>query len=164
VEIRMTGTESLIRNAKVLLRAERIAADIQVRHLVARSGVQLVAGLVGLFGLVMLGVAAFLALEQRYGPIAAATIVGAAAVFIAGVMFLIASRMSPGRDLELAHTLRDQAGEALLADVRSVEGNVLGLAKMIRNPLDGALPGLIVPLAGILLKSLRKSPADPSKS
>jgi hypothetical protein len=155
----MSNTETLVRNAKVLLRAERIAADIRVRHLVARSGVQLAAGLVGVFGLVMLGVAAFLALERVLGPIVAAAVVGLGAVVLAALLFLVASKMSPGRDLELAHALRDQAGEALVADVRALEGNVMGLTRILRSPLDGALPGLIIPLAGILLKALKKSPA-----
>jgi hypothetical protein len=152
------NTESLVRNAKVLLRAERLAGEIQLRHLVARSGLQLVAGLIGVFGVVMLGVAVFLALEDVVGDIYAALIVGFGAIVVAGVVLLVASRVVPGQDLELAHALRDQAGEALLADVRDLEHNVLGIARMVRNPLDGSLTGLIVPLAGFLLKSLRGSP------
>jgi hypothetical protein len=160
----MTGTESLVRNAKVLIRSERLAAEIQLRHLLTRSGLQVVGAAIGLFGVIMLGVAAFLALDRAYGPIIAATIVGVGALVLGALLLMIASRITPGRDLELAHALRDQAGEALLSDVRALEGNVLGFARVLRSPLDGTLTGLIVPLAGILLKSLRKSPSPPPKS
>lgn len=152
-------TESLVRNAKVALRSETIIADIHMRSLLARSGLQVVAGLIGLFGLVMLGIAAYLALEVTYGSIVAALIVGVGALVLAGILLWVASMLRPGRDLEVARQLRDAAGEAVIADLKSLETDVTGFARVFRNPLDGALPGLIIPLAGMLLKSMRGKPS-----
>ncbi len=155
-------TESILRNARVVLRADAIIADIHLRALVARSGLQVVAVLVGLFGAVMLGIAAFLALERAFGPIVAAVIVGGGALVVAAIVWVVAAGIAPGRDLELAQQLRDSATEALVADLREAEADLAGFTRVLRNPLDGALPGLIIPLAGILLKSLRRPPHPPA--
>lgn len=156
-------TESLMRNARVLMRADGIIAEIRLRSLATRSGLQLAAGLVGLFGAVMLGIAAFLALERVTGPILAAVVVGSAALILAALLVLVAGRVKPGRDLSVAEALRDSATEALVADLKVLEAEVAGFARVLRHPLDGALPGLVLPLATMLLKSLKKSPAAAEK-
>jgi hypothetical protein len=150
------NTERLVRNGKVLLKAERIIADIRLRQAMRVSWLNLAAGAFALFGAVMLGIAAFLALSAAVGPILAATIVGFAAVLIGGVLAMAAGRVEPGRELEVAQNLEAAAFEALMADVREVEAEVAGFTRVIRNPLDGALPGLVVPLAGMVLKTLRR--------
>lgn len=150
------NTERLVRNGKVLWKAERIIADIRLRQAMKVAGLNLAAGAFGLFGAAMLGIAAFLALSAAVGPIWAATIVGAIAVLVAGLLAVVAGRVAPGRELEVAQNLEAAAFEALLADVREVEAEVAGFTRIIRNPLDGALPGLIVPLAGMVLKTLRR--------
>jgi hypothetical protein len=157
------STESIIRNAKVLLRADAIIAEIHLRALIARSGLQLLAVLVGLFGAIMLGVAAFLALETIYGPVLAAVIVGVGALLVAALLFVIAGRVRLSRDLELARELRASAMDALMLDVKTLEADVLGFARAVRNPLDGALPGLIIPLVSMLMKTLRRSGPPPDK-
>jgi hypothetical protein len=157
-------TESIVRNGKVLVRSEAIIADIRLRAALARAGLQVVAALVGLFGAGMLGIAAFLALDRVVGPILAATIVGVGAIALAAVTWAVAASIRPGRDLDLAHSLRDSAADALMADVKAVEAEVTGFARGVRNPLDGALPGLIVPLVTLILKTLRRPATTAEKS
>ncbi|HUG63165.1 MAG TPA: hypothetical protein VMP03_15055 [Methylomirabilota bacterium] len=149
-------TESIIRNGKVLIRAEAIIAEIHFRALLMRSGLQLVAGLIGLFGAGMLGVAAFLALERAFGPILAAAMVGIGAIALAAIVYAAGSAVRPGRDLDLAHQLRAAATDAMMVDAKTLEAEVTGFARGIRHPLDGALSGLIVPLVSMILKTLRK--------
>jgi hypothetical protein len=150
------NTESLLRNAKVLLKAERILADIRLRQAMARSGLAMAAGAIGLFGAVMLGIAAYLALESVLGPIGAASAVGIAAMVLAALLAAAAGRVRPGRELEVAQSLEAAAFEALMADVKGIEADVAGLTRVIRNPLDGALGALVVPLATVLMKALRR--------
>jgi hypothetical protein len=154
------SVEGLVRNARLMLRADGIAADIHLRLLLIRSGLQIAAGVVGLAGLLALGAAAFLALQALVGTVLAATIAGAGGLVLAGLLTLLAGSLHPGRELDLAHELRDRATEALIAEARGLEGDVLGLVRTVRHPLDGALPGLVVPLATLLLKTLRRAKPD----
>jgi hypothetical protein len=152
-------TDSLVRNARVLIRADSIIADIHMRAIIARAALHVVAGLIAVFGIVMLGIAAFVAIEARTGAVNAALIVGGGALVLALLIVAIATRFRPGRDLEVAHRLHDSATEALAADLRSLEAEVRGLAGAVRHPFDGALPSLLLPLATMLIKSLRSKPA-----
>ncbi|AWK87270.1 hypothetical protein [Azospirillum thermophilum] len=150
--------DRLTRNLHVLWRADRLIADIHLRHLIARSGLAALAGLVAAFGLVMLGVAAYLALERIWGPIGAAAAVGAAAMLLALLLLLVAARMGPGRELEVALEVHRAALDAVAAEARTAGAEVAGIGNALRHPLDAALPGLIVPLATVLLRMLRKPP------
>lgn len=156
-------SEAIARQLKVLWRADRIIADIRLRVVLARAGLTAVALSVGIFGLVMLGIGAYLALSTVLGPTLAAVLIGSAAILIALALVWIASGVQPGRDLELAQELHASAVEALAAEARTLEADLGGLIRVVRNPLDGALPGLVVPVAGMVLKALKarsgKSPA-----
>lgn len=148
--------DSISRNFRVLWRADSIIADIRTRHILARSGLRGLAALIAVFGLLMLGVAAYFALDQLWGPIWAAAAVGLGDLLVAMVLLVIAARLKPGRDLELALELHKSAIEALLVDGRTVEAELTNFTAAFRHPLDSALPGLIGPLAGLLLKILKR--------
>lgn len=158
--------DSMLANLRALLRANSIIADIHARHLVARSGLTGFAALIAGFGLLMLGLAAYFALEQVLGPIWAAASVGLANCIIALVLVLIASRIRPGRDLELAREVHRAALDALMADGRTVEAEFASFKQAFSHPLDSALPGLIIPLATILIKTIQRrneKPRDPKE-
>lgn len=150
------NTESLVRNAKVLIRAERILADIRFKQAGTRIALTVTAGLFALFGFGMLALAAFLALDALIGPIWASTVIGAAALLVAAVLLMAAGANGHVRELEVAQNLEAAALEALAADLKSVETDVRAATGFLRNPFDSALPGLIVPLATVILKALRK--------
>ncbi|BBE72946.1 hypothetical protein [Oharaeibacter diazotrophicus] len=149
------NVDGLLRNLKVLVRAERILADIRLRRAATRAGLVVTAGLFAVIGLTLLGYAGFLALETVIGPIWAAVALGAAALAFAAVLMLVAGSSEPGRDHAVALDLEAAALDALAADLRGAEADIRGLAGFVRNPFDSALPGLIVPLATVLLKALR---------
>src|ERR1700736_7043880 len=107
--------DSIVANLRAILRANSIIADIHARHLVARTSLTGFAALIGAFGLLMLGVAAYLALESVVGAVWAAVTVGATNCLVALVLVLIASRIRPGRDLELSRVFHRTAGEALIS-------------------------------------------------
>ena len=152
-------TESLVRNAKLVARAERVVADIHLRTLVVRAGLTLAAGLFALFGAGMMALALYVVLRDAYGQGPAAVAVGASALALSAILAAVAGRTRPGRELDLARQLEEQAVEALAADVREIEAEVRGFTRVLRHPLDGALPALVLPLATLLLKSLKK-PSD----
>jgi hypothetical protein len=141
--------DSLVANLRAILRANSIIADIHARHLVARSS--------------LTGFAAYFALERVLGPVWAAASVGLANCAIALVLVLIASRIKPGRDLELAREVHRAAVEALIADGRALETEIASFKQAFHHPLDSMLPALIVPLATILIKIIQRKTNEPHK-
>jgi hypothetical protein len=155
--------DSLVANLRAVLRANSIIADIHARHLVARSSLTGFAALIAGFGLLMLGLAAYFALERVLGPVWAAASVGLANCVIALVLVLIASRIKPGRDLELAREVHRAAMDALIADGRALETEIASFKQAFHHPLDSVLPALIVPLATILIKIIQRKTDEPHK-
>jgi cobalamin synthase len=155
--------DRFINNLRVLWRTERAIAEIKMRHVIARSGMHLAAGLLAVIGLLMLEVAAFYALREYWNTIVAALILAVVNFAIAGIMLLVADRRKPGRELELANEIHDHTMQALQADARLLQADIASFGQALRHPLDSALPALIIPLATMLMNMLKK-PKDEGKS
>jgi len=147
--------DRLINNLRVLWRTERAIAEIKMRHVIARSGLNVAAGVLAVIGLLMFEVAAFYALREFWNTIAAALILGAVNFLIAGILLLIADRKKPGRELELANEIQESTMQALQADARLLQAEFASFSQVLRHPLDSALP-LIVPLATMVINALKK--------
>jgi hypothetical protein len=165
--------DRLIRNGRILWRAQSIVADIRLRQLITRIGLRTAAVAVGLFGFMMGNLAVFFGVEQALGPVWAAGLIAAANVTLSVALFLAAARAIEGRELELALDVRNlalqeieseaQALQAQIAELRNdVRGMKQSLGTFIRHPIDTALPQLLVPLAGAVIKGMRKSGAAAS--
>lgn len=148
------------RNISIVLRTERMIARRKMALMLGQVGLYAFAGLVSLIALVMLNVAAFYALGARMSPQMAALLVALGNVVLAVILVLIASRLTPGTELEPATELRDLAiaeleteVEGLVDEARDLSANVRRIA---RDPLGSALPALIGPLLSILLGSKKK--------
>lgn len=152
----MTDLDSLVRNLRVLLRADLIIAEIHLRRAATKSGLYAVAGVAAGFGLVMLGIAGFLALERVYGPVLAALITGVCALVLAGLIAAIGAQVKPGRELKLASEVHAAALAAVNTDLHAAGAGVSRLAAFVRNPLDTALPALALTLLNTLLKGFRR--------
>ena len=148
--------ERITTNLHAVLRANSIIADIHARHMLTRSGIAGFAALIGAFGLLMFGLAGYFALEMAWGPIWAAATVGLANCVVAGILVIIASHLKPGRELDLAREVHKSAVAALIAEGGTLEAEFENFKRGFRSPLDSALPGLIMPLAGILIKTLQR--------
>jgi hypothetical protein len=166
--------DHVVRNLRVLWRAEVIIADIRLRQMALRSGLRGAAALLVLFAFLMGNLAAFFALEQAFGPIWAASIIGLVSLAVAALLLVLANRAKkPGREMEMALEVRNMALAELEADALSVQNQLVELREeirgvrqavtgFVRHPLDSVLPGLLVPLAGAIVKSVRKPDADKS--
>jgi len=148
--------DRFLNNLRVLWRTERAIAEIKMRHLIARSGLNAAAGLLAVIGLLMFEVAAFYALREYWNTIAAALILGAVNFVIAGILVLIANSRKPGRELELANEIHDNTMQALQTDARLLHADIASFGQALRHPLDSALPSLIIPLATMLMNFLKK--------
>ncbi|WP_112662642.1 phage holin family protein [Microvirga flavescens] len=167
--------DNLVRNLRVLWRAESIIADIRFRHVMTRSTLRVIAALLAVFAYLMGNLAVFFALQPIWGPVWAAAAVGAGNLLLAIILLVVAERVKPGREMDLALEVRNMALDALEADaqeiqdelselrdeIRGVKDAVVGF---VRHPIDTALPALLVPLAGAVIKGLKKSGNDNKKA
>jgi len=164
--------DSIVRNLRVLWRAESIIADIRFRQVMTRSSLRGAAALLALFASVMGNLAVFFALEGSWGPIWAAGLVALGNLVVAILLLLVAERSKPGREMDLALEVRNSALQALETDARAIQiqltdlrDEVRGMKQAVvgfaRHPIDSVLPAMLVPLAGAVIRNLKK-PANES--
>jgi hypothetical protein len=155
--------ENLVQSLRALARADSVIADLTFRSRMSQVALQASALVVALFGVVMLGIAGYLWLSQSVGPVLAALIVAAASLALALLLLFIASRRTPGREIELAREMHNTALESLVTEVRRTgDASPLGLL-FGGGSLDRALIGLIGPLAMMLLRMLRGGSGEKPK-
>jgi len=142
--------DQLVRNLRILLRTNIIIAEIHLRHVAARAGLFAFAALVASFGVVMLGVALFLALEQSLGPMWAAVVVGGGGLVLALVVALVGANLKPSRELGLANQVNQSALDAVSADLKATSSGLTQFASF------AAVPNLVLPLLTFLLKAFRR--------
>ena len=125
------------------------------------------AGLIFVFGLAMLNVAGFFALQEAWGPIYAALGVAAADFLIAILLVLWASRLTTGPELDLAREVRDSGLQELEAKAEDIQDEVEAIRDELfalknslvtfgKNPLEGTLNALLTPILTLLIRSLSK--------
>jgi hypothetical protein len=159
--------ENMIRNFRALWRAESIIADLHFHRLLSRLLLKALAGLIAVFGLLMLNVSAFFAIEQYFGRVWSAASVALFDFIVAGIIVAIATRYPKSRELNLALEVRQEAIQSFELDARLLQVQFSTLAdevrtmktsmtNLIKHPLDEALSQVIAPLAAILIRSLGK--------
>jgi hypothetical protein len=136
--------QRITRHIRVLARLQSGIIEARLRLLVRRSILLLLAGLIALFGLSMLNVAAFFALRSLWGPVWAAAAVAGGDFVIAIAVAGIALTAKSNAELKAALELRQAATEA-------IEAEFSGLRDQI------ALPLILIPLVTGIIRGLRKN-------
>ncbi len=149
--------QTVLRHLRVLWRAERIIAETRARVLLRRSMLYALAGLIAVFGLAMLNVAAYFYLRGLWGPIWAALAAGLGDLVIALTVVLIAFAIRPGPELPAALELRDMSIEGLEAELGPLQERFAWLGRAARDPFDTMLPAILIPLVTSIMRGLRKS-------
>ena len=148
------------RNISIIFKAERLIAQRRMAVLRKQTGMMVCAGIAAGMALVMLNAAAYFALAERMSPASAALIVALVNLLLATVLAYYANRISADKDVEGVVEVRDMAMEDLEAEIADATAEVKDIAESLRrvarDPIGTALPGLITPLVGALLKNLRK--------
>ena len=128
-----TEIAAIMRHLRVVWRAESLIIDMRLRAILRRTGFFAFAGLIAVFGLAMLNVAAYFALAPIWGDALAMLVVAVADFIIAGILIAIGSRGTSGIELTLAEELRDQAIEAIEIEARNVAEEISGA---VRRPAE----------------------------
>lgn len=149
------NSENIVRNLRLLWRADKIIAELRLRHMLVGLGLLAFAALISAFGLLMFEMAAYFALINVVSAIVAAAILGAVNLVIALILVVLASRRSLGQELTLANEIHDTAIEALQLEAQAAQVQV---NRLLHHPLEGLLP-LIVPLVTAAIGHLRKPAA-----
>ena len=144
------------RHVRVLWRAERIIAETRLRITLRRAMLYALAGLIAVFALGMLNVAAFLYLETLWGPVWAALAAALGDLVLAAIVAGIALATRPGPEVASALELRDAAIDGLEAELEPLQERFAWLSRAARDPLDTMLPAILVPLVTAIVRSLRK--------
>jgi len=150
------NSENIVRNLRLLWRADKIIAEMRLRHMLVGFGLLAFAALITAFALLMFQLAAYFALVGVVSAITAAAILGAVNLAISLILILAASRRAgTSQELGLANEIHDSAIEALQLDAKALQAQV---DRLLHHPLEGALP-LIVPLITAAISHLRKPAA-----
>ena len=147
----------VFRHLRVLWRAERIIAETRLRVLMRRSMLYAFAGLIAVFGLAMLNVAAYFFLRGLWGPIWAALAAALGDLVIALIVVLIALAIRPGPELPAALELRDVSMQGLEAELGPLQDRFAWLSRAARDPFDTVLPAIVIPLITSIMRGMRKS-------
>lgn len=151
------NTENIVRNLRLLWRADKIIAEMRLRHMLVGLGLFAFAALIAAFGLLMLELAAYFALVGAVSAITAAAILGGINFAISLVLVLVATRRGQSKDLGLANEIHDTAMEALQIEAKAAQAEV---DHRLHHPMQGVLP-LLVPLITAAISHLRKPAAAP---
>jgi hypothetical protein len=140
---------AILRQLRVLWRAESLIAEIRLRSILRRTGFMAFAGLIAVFGLAALDFAAFFALAPLWGNFWATLAVAIGDFFVAVMIIVVGGRGSRDPELALATELRDQAIETVEVDVKLAVDEMTGF---VRGPaaFAGSLSSLLRLITAIL--------------
>ena len=150
--------EHIVRSLKTVWRTERILGKNEFRLMVKKLQLNLLAGVVALFGLVMLSLALFFTLAPLWGQAFAALAVGGLELVIAVVLISYSGSLSSPVEMEMVREMRDMALQDVEEEVALAQAELVSLKqelhRFIRNPVDSLLPSLIGPLLSAVTRAL----------
>ena len=163
--------DNFIRDLHLLWKADSLIGKIWLTVTARRFGLYAFAGLIAVFGLGMINVAGFYAMQAWSGPVGAASLIALGDFVLAVIVMVIGRSAAPGPDLDLAFEVRKMAIEALQADAREVKANIDALAQdiqdtknriagIVHNPLDAATQKILIPAALSMIRGLRAKAGD----
>ena len=150
--------EHLIRSLKIAWQSERLLKQNEFRLMIQKVQFSALAGLVAIFGLVMLSIAAYFALVPYWGQALSALTIGIIELVLAGLLITYAGRLQTSAEAEMVKEVRDMALGDVEEDLALAEAELITLKdevhKFVRNPLDTLLPVAIGPLIAAITRGL----------
>ena len=160
--------EHFIRSLKVFWRSERLLKQNEMRLVAQKIQCNALAGLVALFGLVMLSLSVFFALVPHVGNALAALIVGGTDLILAAALVAYGRTLKPAAEAAMVKDMRDMAVSDMEYELAKAEAEFNELRsearRFVRNPIDALLPAVISPLVGSVAKGMLSPKKKSSKT
>lgn len=160
--------EHFIRSLKVFWRSEKLLKQNEMRLVAQKIQCNALAGLVALFGLVMLSLSVFFALVPHMGHALAALTIAATDLVIAGALVAYANTLKPAAEAAMVRDMRDMAVSDMEYELAKAEAEFNELRnearRFVRNPIDALLPAVISPLVGSVAKGMLSPKKKSSKT
>jgi len=160
--------EHFLRSLKVFWRSERLLRENELRLLSQKIQCNALAGLVALFGLVMLSLSVFFALVPYMGNALAALSVGGTDLVLAAVLVAYGRSLKPAEEAKMVKEMRDMAVSDMENEMIKAEAEFTALRsearKFVRNPVESLLPVVLSPLVGAVAKGVLSPKKKASKS
>ena len=160
--------ETLVRNLKIVMKSDRMLAEIKLKLIGQKIVLFIVAGLGGLFALGMLNMAVFFAIQQVYSSAIAALLVGLGNLFFVGILLFILQRLDTGPEAKIVEEVREMAIADIEAEAKDfqnelrlvrdeIAGMRVGITNLVKNPLGALAPHLLIPATAALAKIVTAS-------
>lgn len=156
--------QRVVRSMRILWRAQWLLASLGLRDVLKAVAMFAFAAIIAAFGLAMLNVGAFFALQQVWGVVGSALAVAgidlvvACALVVAAVVVAGKAGKS-GTETSMLQEVRDMALQDLGSELTEVEGRVTRFASELRttlhHPFNSVLPGVLTTLLKSLVSALR---------
>ncbi len=148
--------ETLVRNLKIVMKSDRMLAEIKLKLIGQKIVLFIVAGLGGLFALGMLNMAVFFAIQEVYGSAIAALLVGLGNLFFVGILLFILQRLETGPEAKIVEEVREMAIADIEAEAKAFQTELLlvrdeiagmrvGITNLVKNPMGALAPSIVDP-------------------
>lgn len=144
---------SLVRNLRIYIRAEVIAAESRLSAKLRQSGWIAIAVALVVMALVMANIALFAALEPALGPVWTPLSLAIGNLVLAVAFLVIAMAVRPGPELALAEDLRRASAQAIEDDIHTRSGMLGGIGGQMMS--TGAAQ-LLVPTLSLVVGALKR--------
>lgn len=138
--------ERFTHSIKVLWRSERLLVANDLRQGAQKIQFNALAGLVAVFGLVMLGLASFFALVPYMGQALAALTVAGIDLLIAVGLMAYARSLKPAPEYDMVREMRNTALNDIEEEVAQtgaeLEAMKNDVKKFVRHPVEALVPGV----------------------
>jgi len=136
--------------------AEALVADCYLRHLANKSLIGLFGALLAAIGLSLLGWSSFWLLEGTLGAVSAAAVVGTVICLSGAALLLVAARLRPTRELELAIDIRRTVRQDIEEELSNEASNGSHADARALNPaLEALLSSAFSHLITLIIYTLR---------
>jgi hypothetical protein len=152
--------QRIFRHLRNLWRIEGTIAQARFGLTMRRAVLYALAGLIAVFGLGMLNVAAFFAFQSSWGPVWAAVAAACGDFVVAAIVVAIALTTKPGPHLNAALEMRQSALDGIDAEIATLQHPFAWLSRAAHNSMDAALPAILIPLVTAILRGLRRKKAN----
>jgi hypothetical protein len=152
--------QRIFRHARALWQVEGTIAHARFGLTMRRTVLYAMAGLIAVFGLGMLNVAAFFAFQSSWGPVWAAVAAALGDFLVAAIVAVVALTAKPGPHLNAALDMRQSALDGIDAEIATLQHPFAWLSRGAHSSIDAALPAILIPLATAIVRGLRRKKAE----